>query len=222
MGLGVSAVNAEITQHVVSQWGYLGILGALMFGIIGIPIPDETLLAFAGFMVYKGSLSPVPTYAVAWAGTTCGITSSYLIGRYVGAAVIRRYGRWLHIDEARMDRVEAWFERGGKWTLPIGYFVPGVRHLTAIVAGSSRLPLHVFALYAWAGGLVWSATFITLGYYVGDAWESMVPKAHRIVLPVVGGVAIVAVVAWLVIRHRRKAGAGKPASHEQASSGRRT
>ena len=41
----------------ITQYGYLAIFFLLVFGIIGLPIPDETMLTFSGYLVYMGHLS---------------------------------------------------------------------------------------------------------------------------------------------------------------------
>ena len=46
----------------------------------------------------------------------------------------------------------------------IGYFIPGVRHLTAYFAGMSNLTLWRFCLYAYGGALIWIGVFIGLGW----------------------------------------------------------
>ena len=73
-------------------------------------------------------------------------------------------------------------QRWGKYALLIGYFVPGVRHLVALLAGASNLPLHVFARFAYCGAFLWSATFITAGYGLGEEWERLSPLVHRTVV----------------------------------------
>ena len=47
----------------LSQWGYAGLFGLLVFGIIGLPIPDETLLVFSGYLVSQGRLHPLFTFS---------------------------------------------------------------------------------------------------------------------------------------------------------------
>src|SRR3974377_1168558 len=122
----------EVITHWIGQYGYFGIFSLLMLGIVGLPVPDETLLTFAGFMVYKQELLPIPQFFAAFLGSICGITISYGLGRSLGFLMIHRYGGALHITQERMDRVHDWFGRVGAWGLLLGYFLPGVRHLTAI------------------------------------------------------------------------------------------
>ena len=69
--------------------------------------------------------------------------------------------------------------RFGKWTLPLGYFVAGVRHFTALIAGMTHLPFRIFALYAWPGGLVWVTSFVLLGYFLGSQWEAVAQRLDR-------------------------------------------
>ena len=186
------------------MYGPLAIFGLLTLGIFGLPVPDETLLTFAGVLISHGSLHFAPTWAAAALGSMFGITLSYVLGRTAGMAVIHRYGRWIHVGQEELDRVEAWLARTGKWTLVFGYFVPGVRHVTGVVAGASGLPARTFAAFAYAGACAWSALFVVLGWYVGDEWPTALDRFQRH-LVVTALVIVVIGVAFAVIRQRRRA-----------------
>ncbi len=155
----------------IAQHGYAGIFSLLVFGIVGLPVPDEWLLTFSGFLVFKRTLSFVPTFGAAFLGSSCGITVSYLMGRILDTYVLVKYGRYFHLTPERLARVHSWFERRGRWTLLVGYFIPGVRHLTGYVAGASELAFSQFALFAYTGAFCWAAAFITLGYVLGEQWN---------------------------------------------------
>lgn len=193
--------------HWLTDFGPGALFVLLFLGVFGLPVPDETLLTFAGVMVREGSLHFGSAYVAAVCGSMGGITLSYGIGRSFGLGVVDRFGRWLHVTRADLERVEGWFEHSGRWVLTFGYFIPGVRHFTAVVAGSSRLPPRVFARFAYSGAALWALTFMSLGWYMGPAWEAALAKAHRHI-----GVMIVACVAlagayllahrwWLRRRH---------------------
>ncbi len=155
----------------VLQHGYLGLSSLLMLGIVGVPVPDETLLVFTGYLVFRGDLHLVPAILAGFAGSAIGITVSYLIGRGLGRRLVPHYGRYFHLDAARLDRVSSWYARGGKWSLTFGYFVPGFRHVTALVAGASGVPLHSLALFAYPGAFIWVATFVIIGRVFGREWR---------------------------------------------------
>ena len=199
--------------HALLQWvasyGVFALFGLLLLGVFGLPVPDETLLTFAGVLVRQGQLHFVPTYVAAALGSMCGITLSYILGRTLGVEVVHRYGRWLHISPHDLHRVEQWFEHSGRWILTFGYFIPGVRHLTAIVAGSSELPAHSFTRYAYSGAALWSLSFISFGWYVGRRWEAALSVAERhiylfAVVLAIPGIAYVFVHRWWIKRNRRR------------------
>ena len=163
--------------HTLFAWvaahGSLALFGLLVLGIVGVPVPDETLLVIAGVLVDQARLDAVPTYTAAFLGSALGITVSYLLGRSAGVTIIHRYGHRLGIASKEVAEVRAVFQRGGRWVLMLGYFVPGIRHLTALVAGAAGLPFGRFAVFAYSGAALWSAIFITLGLSLGDRWEEV-------------------------------------------------
>jgi len=54
----------------ITQYSYPGIFIALGLGILGLPIPDEMLLAFVGFLIFQGKLIYFYAIAVAFIGTS--------------------------------------------------------------------------------------------------------------------------------------------------------
>jgi membrane protein DedA with SNARE-associated domain len=193
-------------QHVlawITQYGYLAIFFLLMFGIVGLPIPDETLLTFSGYLIYQGRLVLPLAFATALAGSMSGITLSYWLGRTFGLALIHRYGKYVRVTEEHIHKAHAWFERVGHWGLTFGYFVPAVRHLTAYAAGMSDVRPHQFAIFAYAGAILWVSSFLTLGYFLGERWEAVEKNIHHyLVLMSIGAAILVAV--WLVWWKRRR------------------
>jgi len=160
------------------------------------------MLTFAGCLIYKRHFHIVPTLAAAVLGSVCGISVSYYLGRTLGISIVRRYGQWYHITEERMSRVHAWFDRTGRWSLLVGYFIPGVRHLAGFVSGTSILRFREFALFAYTGAFVWSVTFVAIGYYSGKESCSTTRTIHRDI--VVGAVlaAIMVLVYLFLLKNR--------------------
>jgi membrane protein DedA with SNARE-associated domain len=182
----------------LSHYGYPGLFALLLLGIVGLPIPDETLLVFSGYLISKGRLDPVLTFLTAFAGAACGISVSYWLGSTLGHTAVERYGRYIQLTEERLERVHRWFRRVGNWLLSIGYFIPGVRHFTAVVAGMSGLEFPVFAVFAYVGAAVWVALFLTLGYLVGENWPALVALIHQFTWIFVVAAAVLLPLGWLV------------------------
>jgi membrane protein DedA with SNARE-associated domain len=175
--------------ELVARYGYFAIFGLLMLGIVGPLIPDETILVFAGLFARQGKLEYLAVVAAGYAGSLCGITVSYLIGRNGLAYLIDRIPFMRKHSGRYLERVNQWFDRYGHWTLFFGYFVVGVRHFTAVAAGTSKMGVRQFALYAYTGGLIWVICFVSLGYFLGDQWERVGHTINR------GALAIAIIIA---------------------------
>ena len=192
----------EIAIQWITHHGYAGIFSLLVFGIVGLPVPDEWLLTFSGYLIFKRTLLFPPTFLAAFLGSACGITVSYSLGRLFDTYVLVKYGRFFHMTPQRLERVHSWFARRGRWTLLVGYFIPGVRHLTGYVAGVSELNFADFALFAYTGAFCWAAVFITIGYILGEQWNRVLQSLHETKLLAIG-LAIAAILAYVGLRYLR-------------------
>jgi membrane protein DedA with SNARE-associated domain len=195
-------------QHAVLAWisryGYAALAGLLAFGVIGLPVPDETLLCFAGYLAWRGDLHLSFVMVTALGGATSGITASYFIGRTLGRQTVERLGGKVGVTPAKLERTRSWFTRWGKWTFVIGYFIPGFRHANAVVAGTSDLRYRGFAPFAYAGALLWSQTFVLLGYSFGKQWQRVVDfvESHTTVVWIAGGAVATLLLLVHLLRRR--------------------
>ncbi|QQE75636.1 DedA family protein [Brevibacillus composti] len=186
----------------ISQYGYGALFGLFFLGILGMPLPEETLLVFSGFLVSTGKLELFPTFLVCFLGSISAMTTAYWIGRTLGFSFIERYGRRFGLGYTLYQKTEDWFNRVGKWALPLGYFIPGVRQFTAYFAGITRLPFPTFMLYTYSGGLFWSILFVTLGWQLGERWDELFGLISRN-LAIFFLVLLAAIAAWSFWRTRR-------------------
>ncbi len=183
----------ELISAWITQYGYWGIFSSLVLGIIGLPIPDEFLLILSGYLVFKNVLSWAPTVTVAILGTFCGILASYALGR-MSSTILARLD-----SKGRLQMVRRFLERFGRWTLVFGYLIPGVRNVTGLTAGASKLRLTSFAPLALAGAAISSIICVTLGYVFGPQAEWLLLSIERnLVLAAIGAAGI-----WLIRRRLR-------------------
>jgi membrane protein DedA with SNARE-associated domain len=199
----------DFLTHWLAHYGALGLFFLMALGVIGAPIPEETTLTFAGVLVHRGILQPVPAFLAACLGCACGISVSYFLGRTLGLRLVVRFGRFLRITPEKLEKAHAFFGRAGHWSLLFGYFLPGIRHLTAVAAGTTRLAYPDFALFAYAGALVWSFLFVTLGVFLGGQWMRVSDRIHHnlgVTSAVLAGCVVVGLlVRWLLARRGKLA-----------------
>lgn len=189
----------------LAHYGYFAVFILLVFGIVGPLIPDDTILVLSGIAIHRGQLHFLTTLLVAYAGSLCGITVSYLLGRSGAIYALERFPplhRWVgrHLPGTRR-----WFERYGKWTLFFGYFVAGLRHFTALTAGISGLRYPTFAAFAYPGGLAWVVSFVSIGYFLGSQWSRLEPLLSRGLLIALAVAAVAGIIVWQVRRRAHSA-----------------
>lgn len=185
-------------EHLLAQYGYAAIFLLLAAGIVGPLIPDETILVVAGVLIHRGTLSAVPAGLSACAGSLCGITVSYYLGRRGVVYALRK------IAGSHMQQAHNWFETYGRWTLFFGYFLAGVRHFTALIAGSTELAYPEFAAFAYPGGVIWVLTFLSIGYFVGDQWSRLEGTINRGAL-IAAAVLVAGGLIWWLLKRRSRA-----------------
>jgi undecaprenyl-diphosphatase len=188
----------------VTHYGYLGLYIILGVSILGLPLPDETLMVFIGFLTYEGKLNPIFAILSAASGSITGITVSYFLGKLFQQKVM--YHLKKHAGSDRLEKAFGWYHRHGGKLLTIGYFIPGVRHLSGYIAGLSRLSYKSFAFFAYLGAILWVSIWVILGRLLGSRWETLLPIVHRYAL-ILGVIAVFLVLTfYFVYRHHHELG----------------
>ena len=186
-------------MRLVESYGYGVVFLFVAIESLGVPLPGETVLVTAGALAALGHLSIWWVIAIAALGGITGDAAGYWIGRLGGIRLIRRYGRVLHFDDAKLDRVRGFFTRHGAKTVFFGRFVALLRTWAALLAGTAQMPYGVFTLYNVMGGITWAALFGTLGYIFGRS----LPLLERYIGQAsLAAVLLIALVVALVLAWR--------------------
>src|SRR3989449_3618598 len=157
----------QTISGLVASYGYVVLFFLVALESLGIPLPGETALLTAAALAALGHLSIYAVVATAVAAAVIGDNGGYWIGRKGGIALVRRYGRRIHLNESHLDRARGFFERHGPKTVFIGRFIALLRTWVAVLAGTARMPYGSFMLYNALGGVCWSVIFSTLGFVFG-------------------------------------------------------
>ena len=190
-------------EQLFNDYGYLVIFIGLLLEFIALPFPGETSMAYSGYLSYEGKLNWAILVILAFLGTTIGISITYWIGYKVGMPFFERYGKWVLLTPAKLNKAKGWFERYGNWVLFIAYFIPGVRHVTGYFSGVVRLPFRTFAIYAYSGAIFWVIIFIFLGKIFGPQWHQLFDLFESYAKKtIIAG--IILLVAYLIFRFRKK------------------
>ena len=189
----------------LESYGYAAVFVLVALESLGIPLPGEAALLTAAALAASGHLSLIGVIAGAAAGAVAGDAGGYWIGRAGGLPLVRRYGRFWHLDESKLTRARRFFDRHGGKTVFFGRFVSLLRMWAAVLAGVTEMPYPRFAAYNVAGGVCWAALFGTLGYVFGQSLprlETAVGRAGAMLsLLAATAVGLIFLGRWVVGRH---------------------
>lgn len=133
---------------------------------IPLPLPGDTLVMLAGIRHAQSLGYDAAVLATASAAVFIGASALYVVSRRGGRTLIAKYGKYLHLNPSRLDRMERWFRRHGKASIILGRLIPGLRIPTTVMAGLSDVPYRVFAPTAAVAALLWSAIYFWLGVVI--------------------------------------------------------
>jgi len=193
-----------------------GLAAVFLFGFLEaccVPIPSEITFGFAGVLAGEGHFSIVAVIIVGTVAELIGSFVAYTVGRVGERPLVHRFGRYLLITNADIDRAERFFAGRGAWALPVGRCLPVVRTFVSIVAGFSQMPALLFGVLSLIGTAVWVTAISLIGYSLSSTWQSI---AHGIAVAgyAIAAVAVIAIAAFVMYRlreFRKEAALGNPA-----------
>ncbi|HZU69942.1 MAG TPA: DedA family protein [Ktedonobacteraceae bacterium] len=153
----------------LASYGYWAVLVFVAIESTGIPFPGETMLIFAS--IYAGTthrLSIIFVIAAAAAGAILGDNAGFWVGREGGYRLLRRYGRYIRLDERKLKVGQYLFHKHGAKVVFFGRFVSILRAWAAFLAGVNRMRWPQFLLFNALGGIVWATIYGVGSYYLGD------------------------------------------------------
>lgn len=207
-------VRDAVTQ-IYNAVGYLGVALWVAIESVIIPIPSELVLPFAGFLVGEG-VSVEPLTGQPWSlplvvlagtiGAVIGALIAYAIGYFGGRPAFEKWGRYIGVMPADVDRTEAFFAKHGQAASFWGRMLPVVRSLVSFGAGVGRMPLGPFVFFTALGSLPWTLFLVVVGVQLGANWEIVGDWLSRFeyLIAAIVGIVILAFVWIRIVKPRRQ------------------
>jgi membrane protein DedA with SNARE-associated domain len=195
----IIATVAQWCTAVISALGYPGIIVLMTLESMVFPLPSEMIMPFAGFLAGQGVFSFWPVVIFSVIGSLLGSLISYAIGFFLGRGFIVRYGRFFLLHEADLVWAEGWFARRGAVTILIGRFIPVVRHIISIPAGTAKMNVWKFLAYTGIGAAFWNAFLTWCGYELGERWSEVEQYSDPLSYATV--IVLFGIACWWVWHH---------------------
>jgi membrane protein DedA with SNARE-associated domain len=210
----MSASAIAMTQHLpgvlhsleptLNNFGYLAVVGLVLIGDFGVPVPGETVLILAAVYAGTGRLNIALVALLGFCGALLGDNIGFAIGHFGGRRLVERYGHYIFLTPERLDRATDFFERHGGKIIIVARFIEGLRQANGIIAGTSGMHWSRFLVFNAIGAGLWVAVWTSIGYFSGSHIDTIYNDATRYstYLAIVVGTLLLAYVARRVVRLR--------------------
>jgi membrane protein DedA with SNARE-associated domain len=167
----------------------------------GTLLEGETALVLAGFAARRGILDLTLVVVIAAAGGFAGDQLFFWLGR--------RHKSWLfqklpHV-ERRMAVASGFINRHGHAAVFLIRYIYGFRVAGAVAFGVSDFPTRTFTALNFAGAIVWSILFASIGYFFGSLAEKALGDFKAYEEVILAAVAMIALAVFAALHWLRRA-----------------
>jgi membrane protein DedA with SNARE-associated domain len=191
----------------VRDGGYLGIIALMAMESSILPVPSEIVIPPAAFWAAQGRMSFAGVVLAGTFGSWLGSAISYWVSRWIGRAVILRWGKLVLITPDKLDRAEHFVQRYEIGGVFFARLLPVLRHLISIPAGIARMSFGMFSLVTAFGAFVWCCVLAWFGAKITAAHPDLMQDPEALVAMIkqeghwiVAAVLVLCALYFLVIR----------------------
>lgn len=168
--------------NLVESWGYLGIFCMMFLESSFFPFPSEVAMIPAGYLVFQGKMNIFLAFFAGTFGSLMGAIFNYYLCYFFGRNLIEKYGKYVGIDDEKMQKFESFFKRHGEISTFNCRLIPGIRQYISLPAGLARMNVFKFSLFTTLGAGIWVAILLGLGYFLGQNETILKEKLHIITI----------------------------------------
>jgi undecaprenyl-diphosphatase len=171
---------------------------------LGFVTPGELAVITGGILAARADVELEVLLVVVSLATLAGNATGFLLGRRYGDRLLESapMQRFLGTPIAR---ARDFMRTRGEWAIVLGRVSTPTRVITPFLAGASGLPYRRFVLFDVFASVLWAATFLLLGYLLGESWdliEEISGTASVLVLLLVFTALLIRWIATWIAAHR--------------------
>jgi membrane protein DedA with SNARE-associated domain len=186
----------------VATYGIWLVAAFIALESIGFPLPAEAALITAGLFAASNGLDIRLLIGVGILAAICGEIVGFWIGRTYGPSLLDRYGVHLGLTEERI-KIGRWlFERYGSRFVFVARFLPFLRNIAAVLAGTHCMAQRSFYFSSWTAAAAW-ITGYGLGAYAFGGVMMKLASPVAITTSVAAAVIVLSIPA-LILRYEKR------------------
>lgn len=199
--MGLTELFIEFVTPILAHVGYRIVFFMALFEstpLFGMLVPGLIVTMLGGFFAKLGILNLSLVYLVAICGALGGDGIGYLLGRYYGKGLIKKFGKYILLSQEHYQTTEQIMKDHAFKAIILGRFSPVTRALAPFVGGTAHIPVHKFMGATLVGATLWAGCFVTLGYLFGHTYETISKYIDY------GALVLLGIIVYLFIEAFRK------------------
>jgi len=205
--MGLTEFLATYITQFIDSVGYSSVFILMSMESMVFPVPSEAVMPFAGFLIAEKTFSFGGVVVVSTLGSIFGSLISYYAGYYGGMPFVCKFGRYVMLDKEELEATHGYFNKYGDSTILICRFIPVIRHLISIPAGTGKMNIVKFIIYTVIGAALWNSFLAYVGMVLKSNWAEVMKYSKIIDVAVLVFLAVL--VGLFVYRHLKKTAARK-------------
>ena len=201
--MDVIAWVISLILDIISTLGYPGVIFFMILESMCLPVPSEVVLPFAGALAAEGDMNWILVGLAGTLGCLIGSVVAYYVGLKGGEPLLRKYGKYILINERHIDSSERWFKKYGDAVVFFSRLLPVIRTFISLPAGMYKMNFPRFVFLTIAGSLPWCLALSYAGYLLGSNWRDLEGdfRAFEVVIVVA---ILVGLVSWIAYKWMKK------------------
>jgi membrane protein DedA with SNARE-associated domain len=184
-----------LAVNLIGTLGYLGVaIGTAFF-------PSEIIMPLAGVAVSHGKMTLWGIIAAALIGDVSGALIIYGIAYIGGRPLMEKYGRYILIDQDKLEQADSWFEKYGPEAVLISKLLPIMGRVISVPAGIAKMSLKKFIVYTFIGTVPFAVTLGYLGVQLGIKWPVIKEYLDTWDIVIVA-VVFIGILSYLIYKRR--------------------
>lgn len=162
------------------------------------------MILTAGFLSHAGYLNLGKIMVISFLGTFFADQALYQIGYHYGPKFLDKFPR----IKPTSDRVFELLHKWDIWYILSFRFIYGVRIMSPLVIGTARVSPRRFLPLNFIAAIIWSVLSCAAGYWLGDAFESIMGdmamnKAYFALIPAIALLSLGGIIALVKkVKHK--------------------
>ena len=203
----------DLFQGLLDHLNYWNVMILMIIESSFIPFPSEVVVPPAAYMaVQEGKMSLPLVIAFATLGSVIGAVINYALSFYLGRPLMYRFvnsrlGHLCLLNQEKLERAEAYFDKRGVMATLIGRLLPGIRQLISIPAGLSRMHFGHFVIFTAIGAGLWNIILALLGWYLQkvvplEQLDEAVKQYERPIIAIIISAVVLATIVYCFRKFR--------------------